>query len=265
MLAACSGGPEGEAARQNNSGNSAAAAEAAPSASKAAPEAERAKIERKDAVLEFSYEWPAVAVAIAPLDAWLRSQAETHFQDAYGSAQEGRAMSEKGSYPFHAYEYRQSWNAVADTPAVLVMQGDGYSYTGGAHGLPFTVALIWDRAAQRRLAAREVIDISRLAGAARGAFCKELDRQREEKRGAPVDPANDGGIAEFNRCVDMKQQEIMPISRGGKALDTIRVVIGPYEAGPYAEGSYEIDLPVTPALVEAVLPAYRGWFATGTP
>lgn len=263
VLAACSGEEQDEAGEREAVGNEIAETRHAPAAKAVA--AERAGIERKDDVLSFGYGWPAAAASIKPLDAWLHAQAETQYRDAHEGAEEGRRLAEKGDYPFNGYEHHLGWRAVADTPAVLVMQGDGYSYTGGAHGLPFTVSLIWDRAAQRRLATAQVIDIARLSETARDAFCAELDRQREKKRGAPVDPAATGGIPEFNRCVGMKQQEILPLSRGGKALDAIRVVIGPYEAGPYAEGTYEIDLPMTPAMVEAVMPAYRGWFETGTP
>lgn len=263
LLSACSKEPARETVPADERGGNASIAQSPSPAAGGPREAGKGvSIERNDDVLEFGYGWPAPAHAIVPLDRWLKSHAETQYRKAYESAEEGRKTAEDGDFPFHAYAYRQSWKAVADTPEALVMQGDGYSYTGGAHGLPFTVALIWDRAAQRRLAAGDLIDIPRLARAARDAFCKELDRQRAEKRGAPVDPNEDGGIPEFNRCIDMKQQEILPVSRGGKTLDAVRVVIGPYEAGPYAEGSYEIDLPMTSAMLQAVMPAYRGWFGT---
>jgi hypothetical protein len=41
----------------------------------------------------------------------------------------------------------------------------------------------------------------------------------------------------------------------------IGILIGPYEAGPYAEGDYEITLPVTPEVLAAVKPEYRADFA----
>ena len=36
---------------------------------------------------------------------------------------------------------------------------------------------------------------------------------------------------------------------------------GPYVAGPYVEGHYELDFPMTPAMLEAVKPAYRSAFS----
>ena len=50
-------------------------------------------------------------------------------------------------------------------------------------------------------------------------------------------------------------------SRNHKTFDRIGFLIAPYEAGPYAEGSYEVTLPVTPAVLAAVKPEWRGAFA----
>lgn len=218
-------------------------------------------IERKDDVLEFGYAWPKEAAAIPPLDAWLRAHADMQYGQAHKEGEEGREVSRQGDFPFHPYSFDQKWSVVADLAPVLVMQAEGYSYTGGAHGMPFVASLIWDRAAGKALATGVLIDRTALARLAHDAFCRELDRQRAEKRGSAVTPGADDPIPEFNRCVDMTQQEILPFSRGGKGLDGIRVVIGPYAAGPYVEGSYQIDLPLTKALLPAIRPAYRHWFS----
>ncbi|OYW87530.1 MAG: hypothetical protein B7Z20_04895 [Sphingobium sp. 32-64-5] len=224
-----------------------------------------AAIERKDEALDFKYDWPGPAAAIGPLDAWLRSHADTQYKKAHADADNGRTMARKDGYPFRQYSFAQSWDSVADLPGVLVLESSGYSYTGGAHGMPFTTSLIWDRKAGKRLATKDLVDTARLTASARDAFCAELNRQREEKRGEKVDPDAKDGIAEFNQCPVMAEQEVIPMSRGKRALDTLRVVIGPYVAGPYVEGSYKIDLPMTPAMIAAINPAYRGWFSTGTP
>ena len=44
-------------------------------------------------------------------------------------------------------------------------------------------------------------------------------------------------------------------------FNRIGILIGPYEAGPYAEGDYEVTLPATPEVLAAVKPPYRGVFA----
>lgn len=221
-------------------------------------------IERKDGVLEFAYGWPGAAAAVPPLGAWLRAHADRQYEAAHKEAEEGRRGAKDGGFPFHAYSFEQHWSVAADTPAVLVLESEGYSFTGGAHGMPFFASLIWDRAAGKRLGTAEVLDVAALARAAKPAFCTELDRQRAEKRGAPVNPQADDGVPEFTRCAEPAEQEILPFSRGGKALDAVRFVIGPYVAGPYAEGPYVIELPMTPAMLATVKPAARAWFAPGS-
>ena len=45
-----------------------------------------------------------------------------------------------------------------------------------------------------------------------------------------------------------------------KRFNRIGLLVGPYAAGPYAEGSYDITLPVTPAVLKAVKPEFRAAF-----
>ena len=105
-----------------------------------------------------------------------------------------------------------------------------------------------------------MLDTAALEGLVGDAFCKELDVQRAEKRGGNA--KLNGTISEFDQCIAITDGEIIPVSKGGKALDALRVVIGPYNAGPYSEGSYEIELPVDTGLMAAIKPAYKGWFGT---
>ena len=56
-------------------------------------------------------------------------------------------------------------------------------------------------------------------------------------------------------------QVLAPTSRDGKLIDGIQVTIGPYGAGPYAEGSYDIKLPVDAAIYKAIKTEYQDAFA----
>jgi len=49
-----------------------------------------------------------------------------------------------------------------------------------------------------------------------------------------------------------------------KAFNRIGLLAAPYVAGSYAEGTYEVTLPVTPAVLQAVKPEYKAAFALGT-
>jgi len=212
---------------------------------------------------EFSYRWPQVAANIPDLDSWLRGNGERLRRETMASASEDEAQAKKAGYPFRGHSYEEAWGVAADLPALLVMQSEGYVFTGGAHGMPIVTTLLWDKAAKKRLATSALLDTPALITAIKDRFCKALDAERAKRRGAPVDAADPNQLAEFVRCVDLAQRTILPVSTKGKALDAIRVVIMPYDAGPYSEGIYQIDLPVDAAVLATVKPAWRGSFSVG--
>lgn len=266
-LAGC-GGQSGDT--PHNVANSAAASAVSAPANASAPAnlaqsapataAAPVSIAQKNDALDFAYSWPGEASAIPVLDGWLRGNADTLRKRTLKEAEGYRAEAKKDGYPFRQYSYEETFKALANTPAVLVLQSEGYIYTGGAHGMPITTDIIWDKAAGKRLATRDLIDLASFAKVAKDRYCKELDRQRLEKRGKD---AGSMGIDEFTQCVPILEQDVLPFSRSGKALDAIRILIAPYNAGPYAEGSYVIDLPIDTATLATVKPAWKGAFSTG--
>jgi hypothetical protein len=210
---------------------------------------------------EFSYRWPQVAANIPDLDSWLHGNGERLRRETMDSARDDEAQAKKAGYPFRGHSYEEEWGVAADLPALLVMQSEGYVFTGGAHGMPIVTTLLWDKAAKKRLATSALLDTPALITAIKDRFCKALDAERAKRRGAPVDAKGPDQLADFVRCVDLAKQTILPVSAKGTALDTIRVVIMPYEAGPYSEGIYQIDLPVDAAVLASVKPAWRGSFS----
>lgn len=234
------------------------AASPAPTAAPPTAPASAGKVNRDDAALDFSYEWPAQAAGIAPLDAWLRGHAETQYKEAHGSATRDAAAMKADGFPFRKHALEQKWATVADTPQALVLQAEGYAYTGGAHGMPFHSSIIWDKAREQRIGIGQFFDLSRFKNLVTGEFCDKLNAERREKRGIVVKPdASDP----FNACPDILKQQIIPVSQRGKGLDTVRVIIGPYEAGPYAEGTYTIEMQADGELMRVVKRPYNTWFA----
>lgn len=258
LLAGCGKRQEAAPTRANAVADNAVAPVAAPIP---APAPQPVEIKSDKAGLEFAYSWPTAAAAIPELDGWLRGNAEAQRAKAAKGAADDAAQAKKAGFPFNGHSYVEKYAVAADTPRVLVLQSDGYVFTGGAHGMPFNTVIIWDRAAKKRLATSALVDVGAFKRLANDRFCKELDRQREEKRGEPVKPAGPDDISEFNSCVDMTKQTLLPVSKGGKTLDALRVVIGPYEAGPYSEGTYTIELPFDAKTIAAVKPAWKDAFA----
>lgn len=255
LLAGCGRTQEGAAANAV-AGN---VADVAATPGRAAP-AQPVEIKSDKDGLEFAYAWPSPAAAIPELDAWLRGNAEAQRVKAAKEAVDDQAQARKAGYPFHDHNYVEKYAVAADTPRVLVLQSDGYVFTGGAHGMPFNTVIIWDKTAKKRLPTSALVDIAAFKRLADDRFCKELDRQRAEKRGAPVKPGDPDQIDSFTTCVDLAKQTLLPISQKGRALDALRIVVGPYEAGPYAEGRYTIELPFDAKTAAAVQPAWKDAF-----
>ena len=218
-------------------------------------------LQHKDDLYEFDYKWPAEAAAIPDLNNWFTANGRKIERETKQQARSDQAEAKKSNFPYNPYSYQEDFKTLADTPRMLVLLSDGYTYSGGAHGMPVNTAVLWDRQAQKRIATAAIIDVPRLVAVGKRRFCAALDKARAEKRGAQ---GNDGMLPEFTQCVDMAKELILPFSKGGKTLDTIRFQIGPYDAGPYAEGNYVIDLPVDAVLMTAVKSPYRDAFAAGT-
>lgn len=223
----------------------------------AAPPARAVK--EDNALYTFDYAYPAAAGAIpglrASLDADLSKQLGTLKKDA----REGQAEAKQNGFPYNKYGWSQTWQVVTDLPGWLSLSASYWTYTGGAHGNSWSGAMLWDRKANR---ARNPLDLfnskAALAAAIRKPFCDALDKQRAEKRGEPVNRASGD---EFDKCIDPTGQTVILGSRGKKAFDRIGILVAPYSAGPYAEGSYEVTVPVTAAVLAAVKPAFRASFA----
>ena len=207
--------------------------------------------------LEFGYAYPAEAAAVPALvDKFARDMAGTK-ADALKMAEEDSAAAKASGYPFRPHSLETEWSVAADTPRFLALQSQTYVYTGGAHGMTGYDAVLWDKARKQESSVKALMTSPpAFASAIRDRFCAILDQQRAEKRGAPVVRGDD----DFTQCIDPMEQVLVPTSKDGKLIDGLTVVVGPYSAGPYAEGSYEVALPVDAAMREAIKPDYREAF-----
>lgn len=261
FAAGCSDRSEQQEAPQNATppqqmGNAISAS--APASPPPAIPTKAGRVMRNDAALDFAYKWPTQAASISALDAWLRSHAETQYREAHTAAMRDSAAMKADGFPFRKHALEQTWSTVADTPQTLVLEAQGYAYTGGAHGMPFHSSIIWDKAQEKRIGIGQFFDLPRFSRLVTMEYCDILNRHRREKRGIVVRPDSDDP---FSGCPDILKQQIIPVSLRGKGLDTVRIIIGPYEAGPYAEGTYTIEMQVDGEMMRVVRPPYNGWFA----
>ncbi|MCW1381255.1 DUF3298 and DUF4163 domain-containing protein [Novosphingobium sp. KCTC 2891] len=238
-----------------------ASAEAAPPAppQPPTPAAAARKVSEHSDLYEFDYAYPAQAAAIPALRQILDADLDKAKAELVKDASDGRKDAKENDFPFHAYSHSTDWQVVTDLPGWLSLSTLVGFYTGGAHPNYVFDAILWDKAANTRRAALDLFTSkAALSAAIARPFCAELDRQRTKKRGGED---LGGSISEFDKCIDPLAQTVILGSASRTAFDRIGFLIAPYEAGPYAEGSYEVTLPVTPAVLAAVKPEYRAAFA----
>lgn len=208
------------------------------------------------------YTYPTQAKAIPALKRWFDRQGVAFRSVTMAEAAQARREAAKDGFPFRQYQSDRPWKVVTDTPRFLSLSVEGWDYSGGAHGMTMYATFVWDRTSGVRRAPLSFFTSPKALGTAiRSAFCRELDAQRKDKRGG--NPPAD--IPQFSNCIDPLAETLILGSRKRDRFDRIGILIPPYEAGPYVEGTYEVTLPVTPAVMAAVRPEWRRYFALGTP
>jgi hypothetical protein len=228
-------------------------------AAAAAPPAKGRKVEVESELYEFNYSYPAKAAAIPQLKALLDKRLDASRAELEKGAKADQVEAKRNGYPFRAHSSGTTWQVVTDLPRWLSLSAEMYDYSGGAHGMAFFDGLLWDR---RQDLARTAPDLfiskAALGSVLREPFCAALDKERSSRRGEPVN-RNSGD--QFDECIDPAEHTIILGSSNGRTFDRIGILVEPYAAGAYAEGTYEITLPVTQRILGSVKPAYKAEFS----
>jgi hypothetical protein len=169
-------------------------------------------------------------------------------------------MREKDGMEFPGYSSKVDYRLAGASKRLVSLDGTADSFTGGAHGNHGTVAVLWDRQGDRDIGYAGLFATPAAAFAPiSAAWCAGLEKLRKEKRGADYQPGSDDI---FGKCPDLSEIKVVPLDKDGDArFEALMIVADPYVAGPWAEGDYEVTLPVTPAIVTAMKPDYRASFA----
>ncbi|MDP9421817.1 MAG: DUF4163 domain-containing protein [Pseudomonadota bacterium] len=229
----------------------------APAVKPAAPAPKAFVHDEKSDLIEFHYAWSVEAAAVPQLVARFRKDMEKAKAELIADAREDKAFREKQGFDFNGHNLSTDYRTAGQSTRLLSLSADSGSYTGGAHGNYGTRGLLWDRQAAREIKVADLFFApSNLDRLLTQRWCDELNEAREEKRGEPV-----GGDAMFDECPTLDQIAIIPTDdRGNGRFEMLVLVASPYVAGPYAEGSYDIELKVTPELIAALKIDYRASF-----
>lgn len=167
------------------------------------------------------------------------------------------------------HELSLTFSQLAETPDVVVIAADGNRYTGGAHGEPLVERYVWLPKQDTLLEAKALIvddagwqavsaavreslrtavsvraDAESLPPEQRELMMRQASKMIDE--GTRPDPEN------FSRFV--------PVLDASGKISAVRFVFPPYQVGPYAEGTQQIEVPAA-VLLPYVAPAYQTLFA----
>lgn len=247
LLAGCS--EEKPTPAEKVAATTVAGAPAGGTADAVAKNAPASNVKENNGLIEFAYAYPKEAAAIAELAAVLDSDRSAKRAALIAAAQRDKAAAEKGDFPYRAHSHLQTWQRVTNTPRFLSLSAEIDSYAGGAHGMETFDTLIWDRNRRKQMKPLDLFRSGEAFDAAiRVPFCAGIKRAKAAK-GIMAVEAGDGP---FSKCPPASAQTIWLGSSDGRFLDRMTIAISPYEIGPYAEGSYRINVPVTGALAKAV-------------
>ena len=256
LLAGCSS-PEATASEAGTVQSAAPAAPAPPPAPAPGEVAFTDNASKGEAGREFSYTWPAKVSAVPQL-------VERFTAERDKLLAEQKAEWEQSLVEFAAddcggcvnRDFQKTWEVVADLPRFLSLSASFYVYSGGAHGNGAYDALVWDREAKAAFDPKAMFrSADALQAALDDPWCKALKAERMKRMGE--DYSEDGIFT----CPPISDLTVLPGSASKTAFDRIGLLAAPYVAGSYAEGTYEVTLPVTPAVLAAVRPEYRAAFA----
>ncbi|HEU4651683.1 MAG TPA: DUF4163 domain-containing protein, partial [Croceibacterium sp.] len=175
----------------------------------------------------FEYSYPAEAGRITALatllDVWLEQRREELAGESVAARREARQQG----FPYNKHSYTAEWKVVADLPGWLSLSADVATYSGGAHGNYTVDSLVWDKEKGAAIDAKKLfVSPAALEQSLGERFCDALDREREKRRGAPLDQDESGNS--FVDCPKIGELEVLVGSSNRRTFDRLTIYAGPY-------------------------------------
>jgi len=163
------------------------------------------------------------------------------------------------------YENTVTLTAAAETAKLFSLKRAAFDYSGGAHPNTLTSGILWDKALKRQIGLSDLFRSGADFSALDRALCSALNAAKRAR--VPDGPSITFDSKPF-ACPRAASTAFVltPSAEPGKAAG-LTFLIGPYQAGPYVEGAYEIPVPAS-AFRSQLATAYAGEFGGkpgGTP
>lgn len=230
-----------------------------------AEEKPAASIAKETKTYRYEFSWSREAKSIPALDRNLRARAAEAAAEVTADATEAAREAKKDGGWFPDVGYQSNWNykTAGQSPSLLSLGGDWFTFTGGAHGIFGASALLWDRAAGKEIALSALFEQVTELALLHPAMCAALAAERKSKRETDekLDTSFDSIDEAFNGCpkFDELTAWVADEDKDGR-FDTVMFAADPYVAGPYVEGMYEMRVAITAGMIAALKPAYRASF-----
>lgn len=201
----------------------------------------------------FRYDWPKTVESTPALIAYLKKDKARQYADYATLFTEEPEVGP----PLSSYISTTNWTVQARLRELIILVGSRGEYTGGAHGYGFTDSLIWDIRAAKPVPFSGMFVNPRAAEALlTPLYCRALDKARLEKRGRPT-PSDDI----FGDCPKLfESAKIWPDKPVFGKFSRIAMSLGAYTAGPYVEGSYDLEIVIPKGIKALLKPHYRALF-----
>lgn len=208
-------------------------------------------IRQSSPALDWRWRIAPEAATQPALLAALRAEALKQADTERRTATHDEAESSKSGIPFRKYMTMNDWSLSANTPRLLALAGQTYAFTGGAHGNYGYSAVIWDKTAARRIGFADLFsDWPRARRLLEPAYCAALAAEQTRRLGEPP-------VGGPNACPKLAEQPVLPQAGLATTARQFRVLVAPYLAGSYVEGSYLIDVMWPETVRPLVKPGYR--------
>ena len=205
---------------------------------------------------EFTYRYPAQAFAVPALAKHLDRSKQEALAGTVELSEYRRNDPESG--PSQPFTHATFWTLAGDTPRLMSLEAEVSQWIGGVHGEHGSDALLWDKQTGKPVEPRTAI--AGALQAMREDYCAALDRQREEKAEGSWKAGKGGKYLDQWECPGFDQLTVVFAGKAGQPFDTVRLIADPYVAGPFSDGYYRVELPVTRRLRERVAAEYRDAF-----
>lgn len=166
-----------------------------------------------------------------------------------------------GDQGMPAYESLITFDTPVETGKLFSLARSDYEFTGGAHGNTAYTGVLWDKAMKRSVSASGLLRPGVALSSLDGLLCAAVNAEKRKRDPQAETVSQNPKDASGWSCPHAADTPVVlaPGTEPGKAGGLV-FLVGPYQVGPYAEGSYQVPLPQA-AIRSLLAPAYADEFA----